>query len=299
MASIVALVADGMQFGPLVMNILRMGRLVGIPKPDGDGLRPIIVSSFLTKLAGSAIWRSARPTCSKHQSALQKKRGAEIIIHTAREHYLAEDAIIRVDVSNAFNSASRAKIRRRLEDEKVDPDILAFFRTMYVPNATLALFGKDETAFFNFCEGVRQGDAFSGYFFCILMDAVISEFKEKCPELTTDIMSYMDDLTITCLPQDVQRVSDAIASALENAGFTINRAKSAVIAKRHIVIPECIFPRAQNDKRFTMLGANINDNYDDFNNHQMEKLQKFFDKIDELDVHPHPKYTILRLCGSP
>ena len=48
-----------------------------------------------------------------------------------------------------------------------------------------------------------------------------------------------------------------------------------------------------------MLGANINDRYDDFNRVQIEKLQKFFEKIDQLEVHPHLKFTMLRLCGSP
>jgi hypothetical protein len=98
------------QFGTLAMDIIRAGRLVAIPKPTG-GIRPITVSSFFAKLTGALIWTKTRPRCSRFQYAIGKKRGCERIIHATRQALVDHKAIISIDVVNAFNHASRARIQ--------------------------------------------------------------------------------------------------------------------------------------------------------------------------------------------
>jgi hypothetical protein len=46
-------------FDELTMEMLRAARLVGIPKPDGKSYRPIVVSSFFSKLTGACLLRRA------------------------------------------------------------------------------------------------------------------------------------------------------------------------------------------------------------------------------------------------
>ena len=71
-------------FGKMAMNIVRLGRLVGIPKPEG-GIRPIVISSFLVKLSGALILQRSQVKLSKHQYAVHQQRGAERVVHLARE----------------------------------------------------------------------------------------------------------------------------------------------------------------------------------------------------------------------
>ena len=177
--TIMAWMTDG-QFGPLVMNILRLGRAVAIPKQDGsDGVRPITVSSFFSKLIGSLILRRTKPHCSAHQYAVNIQRGAERIVHLARSAFDDGMGIIRIDIANAFNCAQRSLIDRLLRGSH--PDILQYFHMMYGPSAQLAVYGPQQIQFIQFEEGVRQGDAFSAYFFCLLMDQVLVEVKRACP----------------------------------------------------------------------------------------------------------------------
>jgi hypothetical protein len=169
LGTLLAYVNDS-QFGANVMKILRMGRLVGIPKPDG-GIRPITVSSTIVKLLGIMVMKRAQTQCSKMQFAINVKDGAIRVTHLAREQFDHGDVVIRIDSSNAFNVAQRHRIRTLLEHQ--DADILRYFDTMYSQSTTLAVFGPDgRIEYVEANEGVKQGDAFSAYFFCLLMDEV-------------------------------------------------------------------------------------------------------------------------------
>jgi hypothetical protein len=283
------------QFGPLVMDILRLGRLVGIPKPTG-GIRPITVSSFFTKLAGTLIWRRAKPRCSPFQHAIGKKAGCEAIIHQIRQAYADGKAIIRIDISNAFNMATRAKIREVLEGQ--DPDICMFFKTMYFSASKLAVFGPNDIKFITFEEGVRQGDSFSAFFFCLLIDKVLADLRTARPELSTRPSAYMDDLTIECEPENVKDVLQATVAALERWGFKVNLAKSAVIVKT-ATLPQLPIARKSPEEQFIVLGANLTDAYNVYNENYENKTNKFFRLLQESLIHPQLKWTILRLCGAP
>jgi ribonuclease HI len=214
------------QFGSLAMGIIRAGRLVAVPKPTG-GIRPITISSFFAKLTGTLIWIKTRPRCSKYQFAIGQKRGCERIIHSTRKALAEGRAVIRIDVVNAFNHANRARIQQLING--MDPDIMSYFQTMYGPKAKLFVYGPSEIDMVEFEEGVRQGDAFSGFFFCLLMDQVCAEFKERIDDDSTIPASFMDDLTITCNPDNSMNCIEAISCALHNWGFAVNYEKSAIL----------------------------------------------------------------------
>ena len=48
-----------------------------------------------------------------------------------------------------------------------------------------------------------------------------------------------------------------------------------------------------------MLGVNITDNFDDHNREMIEKIDRFFDAIDNLKVHPEIMHILLHFCGKP
>jgi hypothetical protein len=108
----------------------------------------------------------------------------------------------------------------------------------------------------------------------------------------------MDDLTITTEPASAAAVFDAAKRALAKWGLHVNEDKSAIISKS-AELPICGIRRGDVDEQFIILGANITQAYTTFNSETTTKFNRFFDKLDESDIHPQLKWTILRMCGAP
>jgi Reverse transcriptase (RNA-dependent DNA polymerase)/Reverse transcriptase-like len=280
-------------FGELVMSILKAGRVVGIPKSEGN-YRPIVISSFFVKLTGALVLFRAKSKCSKRQYALDIDRGAERIVHLTREAYAVRKTIIRIDSSNAFNMTQRERIGKLLHQQ---PDEMkAYFNTMYVKSTPLFMYGPNGTMHvIDAEEGVRQGDALSSFFFCLMMDEAMKKISEKHPD--ADIWCYMDDMTIAVLPHMAGRVFDAAKEALKELGFQINAEKSAAIQIDNIQTAN--ITNSNPTEEFKMLGANITSNYIKMNKKKEEDLETFFHNIVKCNLHPQLQWTILRLCGMP
>jgi hypothetical protein len=286
-------VANGW-FNALFMDTVRLGRLVGIPKPTG-GIRPIVISSSFARLCGSLILTRTKVTCSKAQYAINKKDGAARIVHLARQRAREGKVILRFDSSNAFNVAPRRFIQELLHDKH--PDLMRYFQTIYAPSSQLAVFNPDgEIEYVTSEEGVRQGDALSSYFFCLLMDFVCDAFKSAFPH--DEIWSYMDDLTVAVDPERADAAAKFVVEELANNGFRPNVTKSKAFAFDSAFNMETL-ETIRPDLPFVMLGGNISNAYEAFNNQQADKINKFFGALEMCDVHAQIKWTILRLCGYP
>lgn len=282
-----------------VLDIIRMGRLVAIPKPDG-GVRPIVISSFLAKLVGSCVLAVANAKCSKLQYAIDIKNGAERIVHLARAAYEAGDAVVRLDSSNAFNVTHRARIADAIASEA--DELKQYFNTMYVPASSLIIYGPQgayETV--QSWEGVRQGDAASALFFCKVMDIACNRVQERFP--AAKIWCYMDDVTIACDPRQANDVVLAAQHELERLGFKINLAKSSYTAASREAVAllqsSAVIPVSQPEAPFVMLGACINDAAGSFLQQKDHDNIAFFAKLFCCSLHPQLTWTILRLCGAP
>ena len=294
-------------FNKTVMDIIRAARLVGIPKPEG-GLRPIVIGSFFAKLVGAALLRRSGVRQIPDQYAIGTVNGAKTIGHIAREEYQARNkAIIRLDIKNAYNSTVRKEILAQLKDteEKIDSDLICYFNTMYQPSSTLFIFGKkQEYETIETDEGIRQGDAPSSYYFCLVMRKVRDKLVEQFPnESDFKNMGYMDDTTICVKPELAERVVLAAINAFEECGFEINKEKSAVICKKEIPrsadSAEFPIPIADKNEQFKMLGINITNNYEEYNKVLEKRIVRFFEILNNINVNPAIKHLILHLCGKP
>jgi hypothetical protein len=287
-------------FSKRAMDIVRVGRLAGIPKPGG-GVRPIVISSFIAKLAGAAFLKRANVSKLDHQWAIGRRDGAKHIIHRSREAFDEGKCIIRLDSQNAFNITKRIRILEQLKESSLDKDLITYFSTMYQPASKLVVYGQQgRMEFINSSEGVRQGDALSSFYFCIVMRKACVELKERHPE--ADVDAFMDDTTIAVDPQHAVTVLNSAIEIMEANGFRINTEKSAMICKQPIPMPEDSTPRVHvidAQEPFKMLGANITDNYVQLHDEVHGKILRFFDSLDALTVHPEVKHTILHLCGRP
>ena len=411
LGTVCAAIING-EFSERVYNILRLGRLVGIPKEDG-GIRPLSLTCFLLKLTGTIIWiKSNGLPALKNQFAISMPDGTLRIVHPVREERKANLAIIKIDVSGAFDSARRAEIAQILTNEQVDNDgqqrplfydVRRYYNVLYGGPGQMAVYGPEgKTEFINVNEGVRQGDAFSGYFFALIMEKINNELEQQCPGVT--VRMYMDDITITCLPRNARWVMARAISIMSDRGFTCNPDKSRIIANdkdsvgaypivpmeeqllaqrlsytedhiathsdfeamrahaRGVDVPhpqrgdehdlervqvvdwqdvnldarrqrervvatqkfdsslllfearqnpdaddvaECDEALAATDKvivqgpneMFVVLGANVSDNFDEYNTKQSKRLCGFFDVLDKIELHPQLAFTLARICG--
>ena len=88
--------------------------------------------------------------------------------------------------------------------------------------------------------------------------------------------------------------------------FKINVEKSAIICKDGITITsnstDAAAPTisiADPSKPFKMLGGIINDVYTEVHEMIRGRIDRFFDSLDELSVHPEVKHTIMYFSGNP
>ena len=298
-----------MYFNQLAMDIVRAARLVGIPKPDG-GVRPIVISSFFSKLTGSLILHQAHVRKLRNQFAINYCNGGQRIIHRAREAYRAGRAIIRLDSSNAFNRTPRKKILEVLKakieqhDGSVNSEMLQYFMTMYHPTSNMYVYGRaGQFQVVLAEEGVRQGDALAAFYFCLVMELFTDDLRAEFGRddaIDLSVECYMDDSTIICAPSAVARVSDGAIDIMTRHGFKVNVDKSSAICKDGFADAAGIRLAITDPKEeFKMLGGIINDVYDKLYATLYERIDRFCDSLDALAVHPEIKHTIMYFCGFP
>ena len=306
-------------FDNLTMDMIRAARLIGIPKPDG-GIRPIVISSFLAKLCGSCLLkRSNNVSRIPNQYAIGNPNGSKIVGHLARQQYQKGKAIVCVDLVNAYNTTKRKNIFNQMQQDSIDDDLLSYFCIMYHKHSNLVSYGPSgRTNVICSDEGIRQGDAPSSYFFCLVMrkvcDLITAKYtsNDQC-----SVYCYMDDMTIICDPQVAAEVIDFSIVCAEECGFAVNREKSAIICKEFIPINNntedssdnnnllninnntLSIPTASNEEPFKLLGVNVTNSFEEFNNNIIKRADRFFDSLDMIDVHPEIKHLILHFCGRP
>ena len=293
-------------FDDFTMRLLRASRLVGIPKPD-NGVRPIVIGSFFLKLAGSCILKRCGYSKIPDQYALNTYNGAIIVGLKNRLAYQEGMTLIRFDVKNAFNATKRKRCLEIMEEDNIEEDLITYFHTVYGPTSDLVMYGPDyKIHIIEASEGLRQGDGPSSYLFCLVVrrvrDAVIQKYPKE--ESKLDIYSYMDDKTIAVPREIADEVARHAIACFEENGFEVNVQKSSMICKDEIPRQEdsaqCSgIPIADNTKDFKMLGVNITDNFEEHNAEIIKRIDRFFDSLDNLNVHQEIIHLLLHFCGKP
>src|ERR1700761_5510417 len=83
--------------------------------------------------------------------------------------------ILKVDLSNAFNSVSRLILLE--ECQKRFPELLPWAHYCY--SAHSLLFYQDKTI--HSSVGVQQGDPLGPLLFCLVLHVVVQKIHEQCP----------------------------------------------------------------------------------------------------------------------
>ena len=132
---------------------------------------------------------------------------------------------------------------------------------------------------------------------------ICAYIKEKYPDdVDCDPYSYLDDLSIATTPELAIEVAEYTVKMFEEFGFRINQQKSSLICKNEIIGYDSHkhqFKLAKNNESFKILGVNITDSFEEYNENMIVKIDRFFDAFDKLKVRTEIKHTILALCGNP
>ena len=272
----------------LLTDILRAGRLVGIPKSP-TAVRPIAIANIWLKILGSITM--ARDSTRPHmqQFAVGKRDGCLQIIHQVRstlrnlQEECDEDVVVvKMDLSNAFNETMRKHVAEVLATHPVLTQ--QYWRLAYGGPSPLAVFGPGGFEVLSMEEGIRQGDSTSSWLFCLGVDGPLKELFDAG---FVHIWMYCDDLTVVVPRSKVEDFVQHAVTAFNKIGLHANPDKTDIWS-----------PRDERTTPFVLLGCDLA-NTNRWFSEKLSKLQRYFDLIDRLPLHAQLKMVLLRLCGSP
>ena len=209
-------------------QLLLASRAIGLGKPD-DGIRPIAIGELFYRLAGVIAVRKIAMTAGKllapHQFGVGIANGAERILHSLQRSLTdkqAKLALLKVDISNAFNSCDRARVLRELYDT---PELSSLFRLAdfgYSTPSELLLQGCEGQSISS-SNGVRQGDPLSAVLFCLYLRDVLARVSTSAK---VRVYGFFDDLNVEGSPAEVIKALSALQQELPAISLTVNTSKS-------------------------------------------------------------------------
>lgn len=294
-------------------ELLVTARLIMIPKPQG-GLRPIRIECAMMRLMSATAAALARVVVSPLLRPIQLggglKCGVEIGARLLDAAYEREDAIISVDIANAFNTTRHRYIWDALAEKL--PGILRYFRMKHEMPAKMI--GNDGAVIAWTRTGVGQGDPWAGLFFEVAVHPALLELaqavktvearlnREKPEEPVVypgAVSAYEDDTQIRGEPKVMFRVAPLIEGIFANHGFTVNVSKSKITGRRiegMYDLPEGFTVEAEG---MIALGVPVGDNY--YRRRVTEKLIETMEPpLEALRLlRPRTAMQLLMNCINP
>lgn len=270
-------------------RIITMSRGVVLPKDDG-GARPICMSGILLKLLGGICMMRDGSKPSHMQYAIGYEDGHKRVVHKVFNHIDKGAAVVKIDCKNAFGMMPRRIIQEQLAT--ADESLRQYFRLVYGSASNICIYGPDQNTLIQLGDGIKQGDATSSFFFCLGLDKALFNISSACRELGIhmSIYAYMDDITICCKPEDIDRIMSIATESLIRIGLQVNRQKSKVLTDHF------------NEEPFIVLGANLNLNpvsQAAYARNVIARQEKYFALLRQLPLHPQIHFHLLRICGAP
>ena len=187
-------------------------------------MRPIAIGCTLRRLAAKAIGSQLKSRMGDllvpRQLGYGTPHGYEAVVHAVRMylHHLSPDnAILKLDFSNAFNSIRRDIMLKAVQ--ALAPELLRFVHSIY--SAPSTLFWEDECLLS--CEGVQQGDPLGPLLFCLTLQQLSLQLRsELC-------LFYLDDGTLGGSEDDILHDLEVINNAADELGLMLNMQKCELI----------------------------------------------------------------------
>ena len=201
-------------------ELLRMSRLVALPKPDA-GIRPIAMGEVIVAMAARIAMMHVSEDLGAEFQGLQfalDEGGAEKIVHVCRRLVHEGHTVIAVDFCNAFNCVDRQRVADAVSHHS---KLVRLFDLMYAAPSRLLWSGGTIMS----TNGTRQGDVMGPALFCMALHPVLKHIKEKFPAVR--IMAYMDDVTLASKDKEQLRLAFLeLEREAAKIGLTVNKRKN-------------------------------------------------------------------------
>src|SRR3974377_1380546 len=200
-------------------------RRVGIPKPDGGGVRklgiPTVLDRFIQQAVMQVLQRRWNPTFSLYSYGFRPRRSAHHAVAQAQQ-YIAQGYgwVIDLDLEKFFDRVNHDKlmgqIAKRVEDKRLLKLIRAFLNAGVMENGLVS----------PSVEGTPQGGPLSP----LLSNLVLDELDQELERRGHRFVRYADDCNIYVRSERAgQRVMDSITRFItQKLKLKVNEAKSAV-----------------------------------------------------------------------
>jgi Reverse transcriptase (RNA-dependent DNA polymerase) len=224
-------ICNGVIEGPLREYILS-STLIPLDKGNGK-VRPIAIGEQLKRAAdvwmNSQVLGAATELCKPHQFGIGIRGGIEKALHAVQAMLSAPghgNVAFLVDIVNAFNAKSRARILREIYS---NPTLKACWRLVhwtYGSETPLRLTNGQVIMSRN---GVKQGETLGSLMFAVSMRRVYAEAASVHPD-TVRLFCVMDDATFVGPAEHVIDCVAKLCELLEAEHLHINFTKSCLLA---------------------------------------------------------------------
>ncbi|KAJ0173779.1 hypothetical protein K1T71_010928 [Dendrolimus kikuchii] len=280
-----------------ILPILYGANLFALKKKDG-GIRPIAVGTTYRRLAAKVCCRDIRDLSSRYfapnQLGFGIKGGCEAAVHALRTFVTSNacEAILKVDVKNAFNSVNRCTLLAEIKNHF--PKIYNYIRQCYGENSFLVY----QENLIHSATGCQQGDPLGPAIFSLAIHPIIQKLNSKFN------VWYLDDGTLGGDIDTLKNDLKYLISEFSKIGLVLNYSKCELfIANSTVNVSNTISDfqdLASNLKlvkkdTLTLLGSPIFD--ESFPSFVDDKIQNFHSKIVNLkEISAHSAYFLIRYC---
>ena len=274
--------------------------LTALRKSDG-GLRPIAVGSVFRRLTTKVALKSLASELGQQLRPVQlgygTAGGCEAAVHSSRQfvgNMSGEDALVKIDMQNAFNTVRRDSFLRVVRERA--PGLYRLLWQAY-HEPTPLYYGKVKI---QSATGLQQGDPCGPAVFSLAIDAAARKSKSAFN------MWYLDDGSIGGNIDVICGDLEQLIPALSAAGLVINPAKCEIILPKSCTMHQKrtaverlhkFIPGAAVVEEFEarMLGAPMTDTAaESVVAEKQRDLERMVDRLQHVDAHS--AFYLLRNC---
>ena len=202
-------------------NKWKVAQLIPIPKKDGT-YRPIslitVMSKVCEKMVLNRLHWNAQPV-NMFSLGFRSKVGTQDAVATVISHISKADAfkkkhsaaLVLIDIEKAFEMASPIVVLQVLANAGIGGKMLAWLRDFLADRSGTVKFQNACSTTKNFHNGTPQGSCLSPTLFSYVINHLLNL---RFPP-TVQLVAYADDLALSCVHYDKDKVIRDIQSALD------------------------------------------------------------------------------------
>ena len=230
---------------PAALQVLRLGRVTALKKPDG-GVRGIVVSDVLRRLVARTMAKqcalSAEKATAPFQYALRTRAGCECVSHVLQTLTDLDPSatILSIDGVGAFDLVSRNAMLQGLMGMEGGDRLLPFVRLFHGSPSTFLW--EDTMGGVHHIlqgEGGEQGDPLMPMLFSLGLHAALVAISERLED-GERLLAFLDDLYVVSTPERTVAVHNILREELwRHAKISVHLGKTHIWNRGGLVPDRC------------------------------------------------------------